>query len=269
MDYGALIGESIDYSREALTGRWTTWLVFIICGIPMALIRFLFDPTKIVDNASKTIHWELIPWPQLIALIIAGFLLSFIISGYCVRVYRGTTPPPVFDNWISLYLDGIKLVVVDILWAVPAMLVLIISFAILIVGAVTVKGPMPLILIPVILLLLLAAVVLAVIAILYSILGSVRFSRTGSIREGVRFSAISGTIERIGWGTYIIALVVLLMTWFIFIIIIGILALIPFVGWAFNLAITPFFTVFNARYISRVYDHDIPQAPATVPETAL
>jgi hypothetical protein len=193
MDYGAIISDSIDYTREALAGRWTTWLVFVICSLPMALIQFLFDPTTLVDKVSNTVHWELIPWPQITALVIAGFLLSFITSGYIVRIYRGTTPPPVFDTWVSLYLDGIKLAVVEILWIVPAMLVFAISFAILFAGAVIGKELEPLLIIAA-LLLLLVAFVLMVIAIPYSILGSVRFSRTGSIREGIRFSAISGTI---------------------------------------------------------------------------
>jgi hypothetical protein len=231
----------------------------------MALIQFLFDPTTLVDKASGSIHWELIPWPQLIALMVAGFLLSFILSGYLVRVYRGTTSPPVFDNWVSLYLDGIKLAIVDILWVVPAMLVFAISFALLIAGAAIASGPMSLVAVVVFLLLLLAAFVLVVIAILYSTLGSVRFSRTGSVREGIRFSAITGTIRALGWGTYIIALVVLVITWCIFFVIIGMLALIPFVGWVFNLVFTPFYSVFNARFISLVYDHATSPVPAPVP----
>jgi hypothetical protein len=238
-----------------------TWLVFIICSLPMALIQFLFDPTTLVDKASGTIHWDLIPWPQIIALIVTGFFLSFITSGYIVRIYRGTTPPPVFDTWVSLYLDGIKLAIVDILWIVPAMLVFATSFAILFSGAVIGKEMEPLLIIAA--LLILAAFVLMVIAIPYSILGSVRFSRTGSIREGVRFSAISGTIGRIGWGTYILALFVLLAVWVFFSIVAGVLSFIPFVGWVFNLAITPFFTVFYARFISLVYDHGISQVPVT------
>ncbi len=58
------------------------------------------------------VHWELIPWPRIILLCIAGILLSFVISGYMVRIYRGITSPPVFDTWVSLYIDGIKLAIV-------------------------------------------------------------------------------------------------------------------------------------------------------------
>jgi len=267
MDYGDLISESIEYSREALAGNIKTWLIFIICSLPFALIQFTFDPEKL--RAAKVTDVQgflsLIPWPQIIALYLAGFLLSFFISGYIVRVYRGITPPPQFDTWGSLFIDGIRIMIVDILWLVPVMLVFAISFAILIAGAVTARGPASLVAVAVFILLLLAALVLTIVTILYSILGSVRFARTGSIREGIRFSAINSAIGTIGFGTYIISLIVLLIVWVIFIVVVMVLSMIPFVGWVIALVLDPLFSVFCARYISRVYDYGIPVEPAPIP----
>jgi hypothetical protein len=260
MDYGALITESIDYTREALAGRWTTWLVFIICGLPMALTRFVFDPVVLVDKAG-TIHWDLVPWPQLIGLIVAGFLLSFILSGYLVRVFRGTTPPPEFDRWPSLYLDGIKFLIVGILWFIPPAILLAAALALAFFG---IAGQSSSLVIGLgALLLLLAACVLFIVVCLYSPLGGIRFARTGSIREGVRFSAISETIGRIGWVTYLIALIVLSVVWFIFILVVMVLSVVPFVGWVLALAANPLLSVFDARFMSRVYDHGIAEAPVT------
>jgi hypothetical protein len=263
MDYGALITESIEYTREVLAGRWTTWLIFILCGLPMALTNVIFDPAILVDKATGAFHWELIPWPQLIALVALGFLLSFIASGYLVRVYRGTTPPPVFDQWGSLYLDGIKLLVVGVLWFAPPVALLAAAVALAFLGIAGQASSFVLAIVA--LVLLLAAVVLFIIVSLYAPLGGIRFARTGSIREGIRFSAISGTIGNMGWGTYIIALIVLSIVWFIFAIIIMMLSLIPFAGWVLALVANPLFTVFDARFMSRVYDHGIPEVPVTVP----
>jgi hypothetical protein len=263
MDFGALIEESIEYSREALAGTWTTWLVFVICSLPMALIQFLFDPTTLVDKASGTMHWDLIPWPQIIALIVAGFLLSFITSGYLVRVYRGTTPPPVFDQWASLYLDAIKLLVVSILWFVPPAILLAAALAVAFLGIA--GGSSSLVPGLVVIVLLLAAFIILIVVSLYSALGVIRFARTGSIREGIRFSAISKTIGRIGWMTYIIALIVQSVVWFIFFIVVMMLSFIPFIGWLISLAVTPLYTVFDARFMSRVYDHGISEVLVTAP----
>jgi len=265
MDYGEIISESIEYSRDALAGNRATWLIFIICSLPMALIQFLFDPEKLVDKTTAAFHWEIIPWPQVIGLCVAGFLLSFILSGYIVRVYRGTTPPPVFDRWDSLYLDGIKLMIVSIIWFIPALIVFAISVGLLFLGLAGDKPSMVYALAA--LVFLLAAFVLMVVAGLFSTLGVIRFARTGSIREGVRYSAIAETIGGIGWVVYIIALIVLFLVGIIFSIAVMVLAIIPFIGWILVLVVNPFMQVLEARYISRVYDHGAPPVPVAVPAT--
>jgi hypothetical protein len=261
MDYGDLVSESIEYTREALTGRWTTLLVFILCSLPMALIQFTFDPNTLVDEKTAIIRWEIIPWPQIIALCAAGFLLSFILSGYSVRVFRGTTPPPVFDQWGSLYLDGIRYMIVSIIWFIPALIVLGSALALFFFGG---TGPSPGLILAAFLLLL-AAFGLIVVADLYCTLGVIRFARTGSIGEGVHFSAISGTIGRIGWVTYIIALLVLFVAGVVFTLIGMVLAFIPFIGWVLVLPVNPFIQVFTARYLSHVYDHGISGVLVTAP----
>jgi len=259
MDYGALVSEAMEYTRAALMGNPVTWLVLILCSLPFALIRFVCDPKTIITGTH--VHWELIPWPQIILLCLAGLILGILISGYIVRIYRGITPPPVFDAWGSLFLDGLKLVIVEILWFIPAMVVFIAAVALLIAGTFsgTVPGnPM----IGAAAILLVIGIILLVITILYSLLGAVRFARTGSIREGIRFSAITGSIQAIGWGTYIIALIIIGVLVILATLVISLFGLIPLVGWVIVLALNPLVQVFNARCISRVYDHSVPPAPA-------
>ena len=196
MDYGAIVSDAAGYAKTALVKNPITWLIFIICGLPLALIRFVFDPKTIFTGT--TIHWDLIPWPRLVALCCAGLLLSFIVSGYLVRVYRGTTPPPRFDSWCSLYLDGIKLAIVGFLWFVPALIIFVAALAFMFFG-VHGSASMGTMMGAGFILILIGLIVL-VITCLYAVLGSVRFARTGSMREGLRFSAITGTIQAIGVG---------------------------------------------------------------------
>nr|WP_320161925.1 DUF4013 domain-containing protein [uncultured Methanoregula sp.] len=259
MDYGALLSESVEYTREALVGNWITSLIIILCYLPFALARFVCDPKKIL--ADGTIHWELIPWPELIVLIIAGFLLLILLFGYTVRLYRGISPP-VFDNWGSLYLDGIKLLIVNILWFIPFVLL---SFVLLVLlfPLVFLIGPDSIALwVGCMLAVLLVAFVPLIIAFLYSTLGSVHYARTGSIREGIRFTAINRMIRAIGWGTYILAMFILLVAVIFFGIVQSVLAHIPVAGWVIQLVLSPIILIFTARYISRVYDHGIPQETA-------
>lgn len=264
MDYGALISESVDYTREALAGKWTRWLVFILCSLPGALIQFTFDPEKL--RAAKPTDLQdilsLLPWPQIILLILAGFLLSFIVSGYIVRVYRGAPTPPGFEELGSLYLDGIRLMIVDILWCIPLLLVFAAMLALLF-FAFTIGRESIFLALGGALILLAVLVVLTIVTILYSTLGSVRFARTGSIREGIRFSAITPLIRTIGWGVFIIALILLVVIEIVFSLAVGMFAIIPFVGWLFPLALGPLLVVFSARFTSLLYDHGVTQVRDT------
>src|SRR5512135_613198 len=110
MDIGVLLSDSFAYAQEALVGKWTRWAIFIILALPFSLIQFVFDPKKIITGTS--INWGAIPWAQIAILAIAGFILSFFISGYGVRIYRGTKPAPDFNDWAGLFVDGIKLAIV-------------------------------------------------------------------------------------------------------------------------------------------------------------
>ena len=115
------------------------------------------------------------------------------------------------------------------------------------------------------LLLLVVGFILFVVVILFGILGAVRFARMGSIREGIRFSAILTTIRTIGWLSYILLLIGFVIAMFIYAVISGILSAIPFIGWVLVLIINPFFMIFTARYFALVYDQGEPQPVPPVP----
>jgi len=265
MDYGAIVSDAAGYTKAALIGNPVTWLVFVICSLPFALFKFVCDPKTIFTGTR--VHWELIPWTPIILLCLAGILLSFVISGYIVRVYRGITPPPVFDSWVSLYIDGIKLAIVSIVWLIPAMIVFGLAFVMIIFGAVLGAGSMPSLMGAGFILLLIGLIVIVITA-LYAALGAVRFARTGSMKEGLSFSAITGTIQAIGWGTYILALIIMVVLVVLVTLVITLFALIPLVGWVIELVLMPLVQVLSARYISRVYDHSVPQVPAPALEPA-
>ena len=260
MDIGALLSDSLMYALDALVGKWTRWAIFILFALPFSLIQFVFDPKTIITGTD--INWGAIPWGQIAVLAGLGFILSFFISGYTVRIYRGIKPAPDFTGWTSLFVDGVKLAVVWLLWFLPIIIVLTAAVAfIIILSNQAITAPNSIFLLFV-LLLLLVVFVLFVIVILFGILGAVRFARTGSIREGIHFSAILATIRTIGWLSYIILLIAYVIAMVIYAVINGILSLIPFIGWILVLIINPVFMIFTARYLSLIYDQGEPlQAP--------
>jgi len=265
MDIGALLSDSFTYAQEALVGKWTRWAIFILFAFPFSLIQFTFDPKNIMTGT--TINWGAVPWGQIAALAALGFILSFFISGYSVRIYRGIKPAPDFTGWTDLFIDGVKLAIVWFLWMLPLIIVLAAGIAIAIAGFLSTQATaMPnLTLLLLLLLLLLVELVLMVIVFLFGIIGAIRFARTGSIREGVRISAILNTIRTMGWMSYIILLIGFIIAAVIYAVIAGILSAVPFIGWVLALIVNPFFMIFTARYFTLVYDqgepHPVPPAP--------
>jgi hypothetical protein len=258
MDYGSVISDSIAFTREALTGTWITWLILIICGIPFALINVIIDPEVI--TAEGTFIGDLAFWAGLAVLFTAGLLLTFLVFGYIVRIYRKAAQPPVFEAWSSLFVDGIKLMVVCILWLLPAFIILSGAlFAIALEGKTTIAPDESFVIIG--LLLLFIGLIVFVITMLCSVIGCVRFARMG---EGLRFFAIIRTIQAIGWGNYLFALVIGAVILLVYNLVGILLSLIPVAGVVIGLVLYPVVQVFFARYVSLVYDHGVPAAPAPV-----
>ncbi len=251
-----MVKDSLEYAKEALIGKWGRWITFIILALPFALMQFIFDPEKLINKTTGDINWAMVPWDQLAVIFIIGTLLGFFIAGYFVRVFRGVKPAPDFDNWAGLFMDGLKLNIVWFLWFLPSLILLVAGIGMMVITLGNAKDPdgsMVMIFL-VCMLLLVVAGILAIIASLYSYLGSIRFARTGSIREGIRFSKITEMIRAMGWLPYIIALIVLSVISLIFGIITTVLSVIPFIGCFLILIVNPFFTILAARYAVLVYE---------------
>ena len=100
-------------------------------------------------------------------------------------------------------------------------------------------------------------IVLAIIGILTLILSNIdiiRFARTGSIGEAFNFKEISATIAKIGWVPYIIALAVLIVVMIVVESILSVIDMIPVLGLIIEIIFIAPLTIFEARYLSRVYD---------------
>ena len=141
---------------------------------------------------------------------------------------------------MELFVDGLKLLLVQIVYFLPVILLVILAFIPLISTLVT-SGVFsqdfssmsdsqserwldshPELISELLLaggfmiLLLMVAIILAIIITFFSFLGVVRFARTRSISEAFNFSAILAHIRRIGWTNYIIALIAITIIGYIF-----------------------------------------------------
>ncbi|OPX70460.1 MAG: hypothetical protein A4E36_00532 [Methanoregulaceae archaeon PtaB.Bin009] len=225
MDYGNMLGDSLGYAKDGLVGHWKRWILLIISTIIFPLIM-----------------------------------------GYTMEIWRGKTPAPEPAQWGKMFIDGLKLLVAAIIYAIPVILIILVfggfAFFTAIQEAAMSGDPefftnnmevlMPLVM--AFMVGLLVAFIVAVILSLFSTIGFVRMARTERFGEAFNFGAILETIRKIGWGSYILALIILFIVAGIIWFVINLLSAIPFIGWLIALILLPFMIIFEARYITRVYE---------------
>ena len=222
MDYGTILGDSFNYAKEAVMEKWVKW---ILLAIP------------------------------------------FMTGGYSIQVYKGTKPAPEVSDWVGNFINGIKLFIVGLIYAIPLIILSVIFFIgilLAVIGGGARANPTGLFaaaigaaLIGAFLFLIFLILILILIPIAF-----VRFARTDSFGEAFNFGEILSHIGTIGWGPYILALIVGFIAIFIIEIIIAIpyviLMMIPILGhvlaiiWSLIMAVPV--GIFFARYITQVYD---------------
>jgi hypothetical protein len=223
--------------------------------------------------------WE--RWSRWLVLI--GCMIIFpLILGYMVRIYRGEKPAPEPGEWATLFVDGMKLLAVYIVYWTPVILLLLLALIPFIMTLVSagvfsdsfsaMSEPQferwmdnhPELISQLLLtggfmaLLIFIAVILAIVITFLSFIGIVRFARTNSISEAFNFSEIIAHIGRIGWINYIIALITISVIGYIFGTILNFFSFIPVIGIFVELFLTGIFYVpfilFSARFSALVYN---------------
>lgn len=192
-------------------------------------------------------------------ILIIGTIIFPILAGYGLRIYRGARTPPETDDLVGLFVDGIKLFIVQLIWAIPVIIVGVIfmgsSAALLMSGsdAAAAAGAGGLFVGGLIMF------VVAIIIALFSTIAGVRFARTDSFGEAFNFQAILDHIGRIGWGSYIIALIALYIAILAFVFVMMLVGVLTLgIGFILFVALSPALSIFVARYVTLVYDSAVP-----------
>lgn len=217
-------------------------------------------------------------------LVLAILCLGLPFSGYIMRVYRGATPAPDVDQWGTLFMDGLKLLAVGIVYAVPVLIIWVVTYGSLFLSIF--RGSMDENAIaafaPNMLLMMLMYVFEIVVAVIMPV-ASIRFARAGIFAEAFNFTALFGTIGKIGWLTYIIAIVLvsIVVSIPVFVLLIGFIVVggvslfllkgagvLVFLGLLvlmllLILILAPLIGVFQARFMTRVYDSAAPVTPVS------
>jgi hypothetical protein len=214
MDYRSMVGESFEYAKEAVVGKWYTWLM----------------------------------------LIIATILLGIPLAGYILNVLRGEKPAPEVNDWKTLFIEGIRYLIIMFIYMIPAMIVLVVVVGVSTFGTISANPTAAMAATGSVLFGMLLFVVIALVTSIFAIIGAVRFARTGNMREAFNFRAILAAINRLGWGPYIIALVILAIIEIIIGFFVTILTMIPIIGFLIYLCLLAPIALLFARYVCLLYD---------------
>jgi hypothetical protein len=227
----------------------------------------------LVDSWGYTSHGVIGNTTRWMKLIVCVLCLGIPFNGYILRVYRGTTPAPEVDNWGTLFIDGLKVLAISIVYILPFILILILVFGIMIIaspGGIQDESGIAGGLFESLFTLLVYFIQFVIAAILP--VAYIRFARTGAFFEAFNFGAIKETIGKIGWLTYVVAVVFIALitgiplTIVLFGLIIALLfalallgsnifavaAILAIIG-IFLLIFIPILGVFQARYLTRLY----------------
>ena len=244
------------------------FLIFCVLVILMSLSTIL--PSYGLKDATASIILSLV-----------SLIVAIVVIGYSVEVIKGGTEGddtlPDFD-YVKQFVIGIKALILDIIYfIIPAIIVIIVASATGLFSSLTKivyisidaiskdANNMTTIMAAIpkstmntftnaLTVTIVVAIILFIIFSLMSFTGLVRFAKTGSGTEGLRFREILKDMSKIGLLKIIVTLIVIYIIALALSFVIGLIGLIPYIGVFISIFVgVPFIILFLYRAIGLLY----------------
>ena len=191
---------------------------------------------------------------RLLILIILDIIpiVNFIVAGYAANVIKQSKDSkelPPLTNYVDLWIQGLKIVVASIIIMIIPIILIGPSIVLFVIAAWIDVSFLPTIGGFLAIVMLLIGVLLAFFLSIILGMAIVNMVKNGSFGKAFAFGEILNIIGKIGWGSYIVWLIVI----FIISVIISAIGGIPLIGWLLSLILGPLFAVFVARSASLTY----------------
>ncbi|OQD59603.1 hypothetical protein MBBAR_2c00510 [Methanobrevibacter arboriphilus JCM 13429 = DSM 1125] len=262
--------EIIELFKDSLTYPTKDWNKLLIFGV-LFIIAGIFGLLQALGIAlGQYIAANILEIISAIIFIIVGL----IIYGYTLSIVRTTVkdtddPLPDFD-WGKNFIDGIKLAILHIVYyIIPVIITLIVAYAtgafnyfyqLAILSASTGSiqtAPESLVAsagLSFLTVFIIAAILFIIFGLLLLIAKAV-LAETESLGAAANFSNVFKKIGKIGWGTYIIWLILFAIILIVIGIITTLINAIPFIGAIIVLLIVKSYTeIFSARTLGLIYN---------------
>ena len=221
------------------------------------------DLSNNLQNAfdfAKKMSTDAGKWIILIILSVIP-VVNFITIGYASRVIKETPSsktPPKLEGYVDLWVRGLKVLAVAIIYMIIPMIIFGLGagafFGALMGAGVfgTVPGSVGFSSWPLAGLAGIAfmiGIIATFLIVIIAIMGIAHMIKKDQFGKAFAFKEITNIIGRIGWGNYILWLIVI----FVINLIYGAIGRIPWIGWIITLVLIPPYAVFISRSIGITY----------------
>jgi len=217
-------------------------------------------------------------WKKVLILgvmILFSFLIIplFIVLGYFIRVLKaslaGLEDLPEFDEWVDMIVDGIKVLLVGIVYSLPAIVIMVVSMiaiwgSLSSITAIQSTGMSPTTALGMFTGIGFIGMIVAILymiiitPILYIAIANMAYNE--ELGAAFRVSEIFGLISQIGWVDLIVWYVVVILIGFVVSFIGGIIGIIPIIGGIIAaLTVYPYYNIFLSRAIAWLYASAFPE----------
>lgn len=227
------------------------------------------------EIVSDSIKYPTSDWKKVLilgALFLASILVITIpitiplVLGYGFRALKasiaGADDLPDFDEWGEMFVDGLKVFVVQFVYfLIPALIIIIGSWASI--AALFATASSGVVTDPTAFLGIMSFTVIigGIVAIIFGLIATIALANMAyndsELGAAFRFSEIMEIISQIGWVDYIIWYVVIIIISMIIGFIAGILSIIPILGFLIAiLVVYPYMQLFFYRALALLYAYD-------------
>ncbi len=225
---------------------------------------------EIGEIISNSIRYPTSNWGKVLILgviMIASILIVpvFLLIGYLFRIIKATLAGldelPEFDEIGEMFVDGLKVFVVGIVYSIPVIIISLIITAITGSSSSATLSLNPAMIWGLVLVYIVYIIVAVIVGLIEVIAIANMAYYDGDLGAAFSFSEILDRIAKIGWGKYIITYIVIAIVAFIGFII-GLLTLFILVGFILlPLVIAPFIYMFGVRAIALLFTESIDEIP--------
>lgn len=224
---------------------------------------------KLDVNLTNAINYTRLLFNDLGRLLILAILdiipiVNLVVLGYLGKVIKQPSDSkqlPPLENYFDLFIQGLKILAAAIIFMIIPIILIGPTIILLVLSWISIPF-LPIVGGFLAVVLLIVGVLLAFFLSIILAMAIVNMVKHDSFGKAFAFGEILNLIGKIGWGTYILWLLVI----FVCSMIVAGIGGIPIIGWLLSLLIAPVFGVFAARSASLTYSEEAPQETATPTE---